>query len=317
VVIGVGDPNPSVRGGGCERLREAGIEVVVGVAARACLELIWPFVVTEGFRRPYVELKTATSLDGRFASPPVVSTSKDPTVARADAPGYLTGEAARRDVHRRRRWVDLVLVGEGTARADRPRLDARLVTNDCDCPDAEPACGYVDSDLSYRGPFGTGRYYVFHGEQAAAGIESRGLPAAAEPVFCSSSGSHVDPRGLVHRAGELGLVTIMLESGPRLAAAFLSADLIDRWVQYTAPLVLGAGPGWPTAFPADRAGGPGRLSLTRCERYGADLCAVFDRSDFATALHELTVAKAAAAAVELARDAAAQAPVPAPSESGA
>jgi diaminohydroxyphosphoribosylaminopyrimidine deaminase/5-amino-6-(5-phosphoribosylamino)uracil reductase len=300
VVIGVGDPNPNVSGGGCECLREAGIDVTVGVAADACLELIWPFVVTDGFQRPYLELKSAASLDGRFGLPSAAGGAMERGATRPSKPAYLTGEQARRDVHRRRRWVDLVLVGEGTVREDRPRLDARLVTADCACPAADPAAGYVDSDLSFAGRLNRDRYYVFYGESVAAQASSRRLPPGAEAVGCASIGNHVDPQDLIRCAAHRGIATIMLEGGPRLAAAFLAAGLVDRWIHYTAPVVVGAGPTWPDTFTDDGNNEPTRFALTRCRRIGPDLCTVHDRREFAALLRELTVAKAATAAVTLA-----------------
>ena len=67
VVVAMRDPNPKVAGGGLERLLDAGIGITLGVCADDALELVWPFVATGAFRRPFVWLKTATSLDGRFA----------------------------------------------------------------------------------------------------------------------------------------------------------------------------------------------------------------------------------------------------------
>ena len=138
LVVGVADPNPGVPGGGLATAAAAAIAVEVGVCGRECLEMIWPFAASEAFARPFVLPKTAVSLDGRFAPPPARDLD--------GAPFYLTGEAARADVHRLRRWCDVVLVGEGTARADRPRLDGRLAGDDC--PAADPLAGWVDSDLS-------------------------------------------------------------------------------------------------------------------------------------------------------------------------
>ena len=307
VVIGVCDLNPTVSGGGIELLRAAGIDVTVGVAAAACLDLIWPFVVTDGFQRPYVELKSAASLDGRFSVPQQRDDGRSahPTdLPDRVGPVYLTGLAARGDVHLRRRWVDLVLVGEETARRDRPQLDGRLVAAGCACPVAEPAAGYVDSDASYTGGLARETYFLFHGGSAVPQPPPRSWPAGAQPVACALQDGHVDPHDLLQRAADLGIATIMLEGGPRLASAFLAADLIDRWVHYIAPVVLGAGARWPDA-PVFGNGGrsdPPAWTLTRCDRFGADLRTIHDRRDFAATLRQVTAEKAATASVRLAAE---------------
>ncbi len=307
VVIGVCDPNPTVSGGGIELLRAAGIDVTVGVAAAACLDLIWPFVVTDGFQRPYVELKSAASLDGRFSVPQRrdVGLPAGPA-ARPDGVGpvYLTGLAARGDVHLRRRWVDLVLVGEETARRDRPQLDGRLVTAENACPVAEPAAGYVDSDASYTGGLARENYFLFHGRSAVPQSPPPSWPVGARPVACAMQDGHVDPRDLLQRAADLGIATVMLEGGPRLASAFLAADLIDRWVHYIAPVVLGAGARWPDAsiFGDSDRSDPLALTLTSYDRFGADLRTIHDRCDFAAMLRKVTAERAATASVTLAAE---------------
>lgn len=270
VVAGVRDPNPPASGGAA-LLRDAGLEVVLGVLADRCLDLIWPFVVTDAFARPYVELKTATSLDGRFAGP------RDP----AGRPRYLTGAPARRAVHERRRWHDLVLVGAGTARHDRPRLDTRLVGDGAPCPDAEPLAACATSGRSRPGPsplsLDRPDWLCFH----PAGTSPRVSMGARLVVCPGGADGGVDPAGLLAACAERGLTTIYLEGGPTLAGSFLAAGLVDRWVQFTAPLLLGEGPAWPARSVEPAAGG---YSLTRAGRVGDDLCAVWDRRDFGAAL---------------------------------
>ncbi|MDY0108746.1 MAG: bifunctional diaminohydroxyphosphoribosylaminopyrimidine deaminase/5-amino-6-(5-phosphoribosylamino)uracil reductase RibD [Candidatus Krumholzibacteria bacterium] len=274
VVAGISDLNPTA-GGGAEILRNAGVEVTLGVRAAECLDLIWPFLASDRFARPYVELKTAAGLDGFLSWP------RPP----AGAPDYLTGLPARRDVHCRRRWVDLVLVGSGTARCDRPRLDTRLVPAAAACPQAEPAAGCVMT----RPPADTAaglareRWFCFHGADAAG----LALPAGVEAVPCAIGPAGVDPAELLAACSERGFHTIMLEGGPRLAASFLAAGLVDRWVQYIAPVVTGGGAAWSAVVPTagSKAGEPGpRFHLTRHDRIGADLRVIWDRRDFAAAL---------------------------------
>ncbi|RKZ11348.1 hypothetical protein DRQ50_13765, partial [bacterium] len=272
------DPNPRVKGGGCRWLRERGLQVDCSTGAAEALELVWPFAATDGFSRPWVLLKTATSLDGRFAPRSAVDAPPQPV--------YLTGEPARQDVHRWRRRVDLVLVGEGTVRADRPRLDGRLVAGESQVPQSDPLPGYVDTDLSWDGGLAADSYLVFAGPEA--GDASRVEADGGEIVSCATARGHVDPVALLATLAERGIHTVMIEGGPRLAASFLAAGLVDRWLRYEAPVVLGSGVDWPHAFPAAGPDDP-VFSLTRAERVGNDLLTVLDRQDFAAMLAKVTI----------------------------
>ncbi len=113
VVIGIEDPDRRVAGRGVAALRAAGIEVTEGVAADEVAEQLAPYVKHRRTGHPWVVLKMAASLDGRTAAPD--GTSR-----------WITGEAARRDVHRLRAHSDAVLVGAGTVRSDDPELTVRL-----------------------------------------------------------------------------------------------------------------------------------------------------------------------------------------------
>lgn len=285
VVVAMRDPNPRVAGGGCRYLRERGIEVKVGVGAQEALDLVWPFVVTDGFSRPYVELKIAVSLDGRFA-PLDADRKKDGAV-------YLTGSKARHDVHRRRRRVDLVLVGEGTVRSDAPRLDGRLARSDEDVPQVDPLAGYVDTDLSWTGGFNRDEYLVFAGESARdARVRAEIERDGGRIVFCAEGPGGLDPQAVLAAAAARDLHTLMIEGGPRLALSFLRANLVDRWINYLAPVVLGRGVGWP-----DEDGDPAPTgALPRCDflltatrRFANDLMTIHDLRSFADTLAEVII----------------------------
>ncbi len=282
VVVANRDPNPTVIGGGCRHLRDRGVEVVCGVQAAEALEMIWPFVVTNNFARPYVELKTAHSLDGYFAPPPSTRGEAEPV--------YLTGEAARRDVHRRRRRVDLVVVGEGTVAADRPRLDGRLAEGQTDVPADDPVAAYVDSDLSWTGGFARDQYVVFAGEGAQDAAARHAIEAdGGRIIFCRAlADGRVDPADLVAQAAAAGFLSLMVEGGPTLAGAFLRAGVVDRWIRYQAPVLLGAGVGWPAGFlregQVDRT-----FSFTSVAALGQDVVTVHDRQAFADVLAKVTL----------------------------
>jgi diaminohydroxyphosphoribosylaminopyrimidine deaminase/5-amino-6-(5-phosphoribosylamino)uracil reductase len=151
---------------------------------------------------------------------------------RVTVPGerWVTGEASRRRVHELRAAADAVAVGGGTMRSDRPRLDAR----DVETPRGQPR------RLAFsRGPLSDG-----------VDLELR-------------SGSIADE--LRALAAE-GVQSLLLEGGPRLAAAFFEADLIDKVLLFVAPRLVGAGPGVVTALPSART-----LSRLAATRVGADV----------------------------------------------
>jgi len=112
VVIGLTDPDPNVAGGGIAALREAGIEVEVGVGAPRIERQLGPYLHHRRTGRPFVVLKLATTLDGFTAAPD--RSSK-----------WITGPEARADGHRLRAESDAILVGAGTIRADDPALTVR------------------------------------------------------------------------------------------------------------------------------------------------------------------------------------------------
>jgi len=113
VVVGIEDPDPQVAGEGIARLRAAGIEVDVGVAAAEVYAQLAPYLAHRRTGRPYVVLKLASTLDGRTAAPDGTSQ-------------WITGPEARLDAHRLRADSDAILVGAGTIRADDPALTVRL-----------------------------------------------------------------------------------------------------------------------------------------------------------------------------------------------
>jgi diaminohydroxyphosphoribosylaminopyrimidine deaminase/5-amino-6-(5-phosphoribosylamino)uracil reductase len=204
VVVAVPEPT-ELAGGGAERLRDAGVEVVLGVdraAAEAGALAAWLTGVRE--QRPYVVWKVAATLDGR--------------VAAADGTSrWITGEQARAAVHRLRATCDAVVVGSGTALADDPQLTVR---DD-------------DGRNVARQPL---RVVVDRRDRVPA--NARVLDDAA-PTHVSRA---ADPAALLAELFDRDVRRVLLEGGPTLAAAFLREGLVDEAVVHLAPTLLGAGP---------------------------------------------------------------------------
>jgi diaminohydroxyphosphoribosylaminopyrimidine deaminase/5-amino-6-(5-phosphoribosylamino)uracil reductase len=199
VVIGIQDPDNRVAGRGVAALREAGIEVTEGVAADEVAEQLAPYIKHRRTGHPWVVLKMAASLDGRTAAPDGSSR-------------WITGAAARRDVHRLRGNSDAVLVGAGTVRADDPELTVRL--------DERTA----DEDQPLRVVLGRAP----EGAKVQPALELEG-----------------DLGGVLDELGRRGVLQLLVEGGPTVAHEFHAAGLVDRYILYLAPALFGGDDGRP------------------------------------------------------------------------
>ncbi len=178
VVVGMVDPDPLVDGRGVEVLRSAGMDVEVGVAADVVGEQLAAYVAHRRTGRPWVVLKLAATLDGRIAAPDGSSR-------------WITGEAARRDVHRLRAVSDAVIVGAGTVRADDPSLTVRLPpTTRCSAGRTISRCGSCSDVPPPRPPCGPRSSWVATrsgcSSSSAAGDWSRSS-SKAEPPWPTNS----------------------------------------------------------------------------------------------------------------------------------
>lgn len=226
----VPEPGPHA-GGGAARLAAHGVDVAAGPLAAEAEEVnrTWLFAARAG--RPFVTWKSASTLDGR--------------VAAADGSSrWITGTAARADVHALRARCGAVVVGTGTALADDPELTVRDATG-------------ADAARPLRVVVGT-----------------RDLPAGARvrddaaPTLLLAT--H-DLDAVLVSIHERGVHHVLLEGGPTLAAAFLAAGLVDEIVAYVAPALLGAGPAVLGDLGVARIADAVRFELTGVARVGADV----------------------------------------------
>lgn len=258
VVAAIEDPDPLVSGAGAAALREAGVEVEFGLLSKAATRLNEEYLLHRQQGRPYVTLKMATSFDGR--------------VAAADGSSqWITCEEARRDAHRLRAQSDAICAGIGTVLADDPRLTARgvqvlgprlrvVVDSTARTP--------IDAKiLSDDAPTLIATALAPDDERVAV-LEKAG----AEVLSVAGPHNEVSVPHLLHALAGRGVISLLLEGGPRLAGCFAAQGMIDRYVFYMAPKLLGQGArgsveGW-TAGSIDEARS---LSIAAFKRVGSDL----------------------------------------------
>ncbi len=224
VVIATLDPNPLVSGNGVKILKNAGIEVVVGVReeeSRQMNEVFNTFIVE---KRPFITLKAASTLDGKIAS-------------RSLDSKWITSEEARLDVHQLRSENQAILVGVGTVVEDDPELTARIPNG------RNPLRIVLDSSLriSLESKIiadGLAETWIFTAQQVDAKKKAV-LEQLGVSVFETSGVKQVDVQDVVRILGEKSISSLFIEGGGTINAAFLEAGLVDKTIFYFAPKLIG------------------------------------------------------------------------------
>jgi diaminohydroxyphosphoribosylaminopyrimidine deaminase/5-amino-6-(5-phosphoribosylamino)uracil reductase len=253
VVASIVDPDPRVNGAGIERMRSAGIDVVVGGASEAAARALnAPFLHWHRTGRPLVSLKAAATLDGQLGARGVQTS--------------ITGPAARRFAHRLRYAHDAILVGAGTVRTDDPRLTVRLpgVT--------APRLRAVLAPALDLPP--GGRIFDPAGGPPVRVYVARDLPeriaqpfaGRAEIVRVGGSSGGLDLDEVLRDLGERGARSVLVEGGGATIGSFLAAGLAQRAYLFVSPRLFGARGAIPVAdveAPADPAAGWGLAGARR------------------------------------------------------
>ncbi len=224
VVMASEDPNPVNRGLGITRLQTAGIKTKIGMLDAEARQINKGFFARHERGRCWVTAKVATTLDGRIAA------------ANGESQ-WITGPAAREDVHRLRAQAAAVVTGIGTLMTDNPRLNCRATG-----ANGQPLRVVVDSTLktppSARMFSVAGEVLIAVGRQAASHRIAEMEKVAKVAVFESGDG-RVDCRALMNYLSEQQINEVLVEAGPTLVGALLEADLIDELITYIAPSMLG------------------------------------------------------------------------------
>ncbi len=219
------DPNPRVKGTGIRSLRRAGIDVEVGILEMECRRLNEAFCKYIVKKEPFVILKVASTLDGRIAT------------QRGDSQ-WITGEVARRFVHRLRDQVDGVLVGVGTILKDDPMLTARVKGGH------DPYRIVLDSRLKIpeqarifeRSP---SRVIIATTRDGSKVKKERLERRGVQVLVLDSKEGRVDLKGCLRRLGSVGIMTLLVEGGSKVNGSFFDERAVDKFYFFFSPKWMG------------------------------------------------------------------------------
>lgn len=225
VVIGAHDPNPLVQGKGVARLRVDGLQVEEYVLEEECKELIAPFAKHISTGLPFVILKAAMSLDGKIAT-------------RTGDSKWISSEESRGEAHLLRDTMDAIMVGIGTAVQDNPRLTCRIPGG------RNPVRIVIDSKARLppdaRMLQEPGTTIVATTKESLAERRAALQAAGAEILICRTRrDGWVDLLDLMKTLGKKRICSVLLEGGSELNASMLQANLVDRFLLFIAPKIIG------------------------------------------------------------------------------
>ena len=234
VVVAMPDPNENVAGGGLKYLEQHGLEVTTGVCEEQARKQNEAFITYVTTGRPFVIAKCAATLDGRIAT-------------RTGDSKWVTGEAARRFVHRLRHAVDAIMVGINTVRKDNPSLTTRLDGRE----GKDPARIILDTHLSIAPDA-----RVLQQDSAADTIlvAGKGVGHSKKAVFEKAGvqvieaplkHNQIDIAALMELLGAMEISSLLIEGGSQVLASAFSAGIIDKVQFFYAPKILGGDDGIP------------------------------------------------------------------------
>ena len=224
VISGMVDPNPKVAGEGIRKLEQAGIEVITGVLEKECYELNEVFIKDQVEKKPFVVIKTATTLDGKIATK--TGNSK-----------WITDSFSRKEVQKLRNKYDSILTSSKTVIMDNPSLTCRMKNG------RNPIRIVIDTNLStdknakvYNND-GT-KVYIIVGEHVSDD-KIKNHTKNAEIIKCPRKNGYVDIVKAVEILYSKNIKSILVEAGGTLNKAFIEEKLVDKLIQFVAPKVLG------------------------------------------------------------------------------
>ena len=234
VVVAMKDPNPDVKGGGIDYLKQHGIDIVLGICKDKAKKLNEAFIKYVGTKRPFVIIKCAATLDGRIAT-------------KTGDSRWVSGKESRAFVHRLRHAVDAIMIGINTVKQDDPSLTTRLN----DLKGHDPFRIILDTHLAISENAKVLRLnsasdtIIVTGnsisEKKKAQIENKRIRIIKSPV----KDGLIDLDSLMDRLGDFNITSVLIEGGSRVIAKALDEKIVDKIIFFYAPKIMGGDDGVP------------------------------------------------------------------------
>lgn len=254
VVVGCVDPNPNVAGRGIKKCKDAGLIVITNVLQKACEELNEVFFKNQIKKKPFIAIKTATTLDGKIAT-------------KTGSSKWITGESARNEVQKLRNEYDAILTSSSTIIADNPSLTCRKKNG------KNPIRIIVDTNLR---TLPNSKVYNDDGTMvyiATIAKNKNKYPKNVEIIETNSKNGKVDLKDLINRLYSLGICSVLIEAGGVLNGAFLKEQLVDKLIHFTAPKILAdnSGKSFVQGFDVENINDAINVKMNRYKQFGQDL----------------------------------------------
>lgn len=227
VVAAMEDPNPSVAGKGFRELKEAGIEVMVGLMENEAKKLNEVFIKHISTKRPYIIIKAAMSLDGKIAT-------------KTGESFWITGIESRKYGHHLRNTTDAIMVGIGTILKDDPSLTVREIENKTKNPIKiilDPLTKIKLTSKALKND--PGKTIVVVSEKAQKEKTKKIRMLGAKTLTAKTKNQFFDMDSLMKELYKLGITSILIEGGGNTHAAALAANIVDKVYFFIAPKIIG------------------------------------------------------------------------------
>lgn len=218
LIVGMVDPNPVVSGRGIQKCKDAGIDVEVGVLEDKCRELNEVFIKNHTEQKPFIAIKTASTLDGKIAT-------------KTGSSKWITNSKSREIVQKLRNKYDAILTGSGTVIADNPSMLCNIEDGKNPIKIVLDTNAKIPADAKI---FEEGKIIL------ATAKETSKYPDNVEILLCQKNDDgQIDLGFLINELYQKGIKSILIEAGAKINSSFIKTRLADKLYHFIAPKILG------------------------------------------------------------------------------